>query len=70
METDWIILSEWYFAVNDPKLPKIAKMNKLISWLHVTYNETMNKYDEMVVTITIFCREPLNFGLFSISFGY
>ena len=24
----------------------------------------MNKYDEMVVRITIFCREPLNFGLF------
>ena len=23
----------------------------------------MNKYDEMVVRITIFCREPLNFGL-------
>ena len=24
----------------------------------------MYKYDEMVVRITIFCREPLNFGLF------
>ena len=24
----------------------------------------MNKYDEMVVRITIFCREPSNFGLF------
>ena len=26
----------------------------------------LNKYDEMVVRITIFCREPLNFGLFLI----
>ena len=24
----------------------------------------MNKYDEMVVRITIFYQEPLNFGLF------
>jgi len=28
----------------------------------------MNKYDEMVVRITTFCREPLNFGLFG-NFG-
>ena len=29
-------------------------MNKSISWLQATNNETMNKYDEMVVRITIF----------------
>ena len=38
-------------------------MDKSILSLQATNNETMNKYDEMVVRITIFCREPLNFGL-------
>ena len=35
-------------------------MNKSILWLQTTNNDKMNKYDEMVVRIIIFCREPLN----------